>query len=323
MDKKFIVIGANGQDGSHISSLIIKSKNKVYGIGKQKNSKYFKNSKFFKYIKQNLKDSNKFNAILKKIKPDYIINFAALHGSSEEKWNNNLKKSIEVNTMPTNIILDYICKYNLKCFYFYASSMRCLKLGNKINESSKRVNTDYYQISKNLSETLINNYRKKFKIKSSIGWFFQHESILRKKTFFVPKIINILRKSIKNKKYNETVNHLDFCCDWGSAKEFMQIVLKILKRKINKDFIIGTGKTYTGREMVKIFFNQYNLDYKKHIKESSKNNSFLRYNADISLLKRKLKFYPKKDIFKVLSDIMKFIHYKKRKNNNLYNTYFN
>lgn len=305
MNKKFCVIGVNGQDGKFISELIIKSKNRVVGIGRQNNSKYFKNSNYFIYKKLNLENSEKLFFTLKKFKPDFIVNFAAMHGSSEEKWNIDLKKSIKINTIPTKIILDYISKYNSKCFYFYASSMRCLKQQKIINEKSKRENRDPYQISKNLSEILINLYRKKFNVKSSIAWFFQHESILRKKTYFIPKIINILKKSIKNKNYYETVDNLNFYCDWGSAEEYMKIVLKILLRRFNQDFIIGTGKTLKGREFVNELFKRYNLNYRNHIGiKNYKKKSNKKFKADISKLKKNLKTYPVKNIYNICNDML-------------------
>lgn len=305
MKKKFCVIGVNGQDGKYISEIIIKSKNKVLGIGRQTRSKYFKNSKYFNYKNLDLENSQELDILLRKFRPDYIINFAAMHGSSEKNWNNDLEKSIKINTIPTKIILDYISNKNLNCFYFFASSMRCLKLEQNINERSKRINLDFYQITKNLSEILINDYRKKFNIKASVCWFFQHESKIRKKDFFIPKIVNILKKSINNKRYYKKVDNLDFYCDWGCAEEYMNIVIKLVLKKINQDFVIGTGNTLKGSIFVKELFKKYNLNFKNHVGVKNKKKILIKkYRADISKLKKILKIYPIKNIYNVCDDML-------------------
>lgn len=305
MKKKFCIFGVNGQDGKYLSEILIKSKNQVLGIGRQTRSKFFKNSKYFNYKNLDLENSEEIDILLKKFKPDYIINFAAMHGSSEKKWNNDLEKSIKINTIPTKIILDYISSKNLKCFYFFASSMRCLKQEQKISENSQRINQDYYQISKNLSEILINDYREKFNIKASICWFFQHESKIRKKEFFIPKIVNILKRSIKDKRYFKKVDNLDFYCDWGSAEEYMNIVIKLVLKKINQDFVIGTGNTLKGSIFVKKLFKKYGLNFKNHIGVKKKKKiSIKKFSADISKLKNILKVYPIKDIYNVCDDML-------------------
>jgi GDPmannose 4,6-dehydratase len=304
VNKKFFVIGVNGQDGKYISELIIQSQNKVIGVAKQNKSKFFKNSKYFNYIKLNLERPKILSTLLKKYKPDFILNFAALHGSSEVNWNVNFQKSFKVNSLPTKLILDYISNYNPKCFYFYASSMRCLKNSKKINEKSIRVNEDFYQISKNISEILINTYRKKFNIKSSICWFFQHESSIRGKEFFIPKIINILKKSIGDKSYFEKVNNLNFYCDWGSAEEYMKLVYKISLKKLNEDFVIGTGKTLKGNSFVKILFKKYGLNYKNHVGTNNNKKINKKFLADISKLKKLLNDHPVKNIYNLCDDML-------------------
>jgi GDPmannose 4,6-dehydratase len=303
--KKFFVIGVNGQDGKYLSEIIIKSKNKVLGIGRQNRSKYFKDSKYFNYKNLDLENSRELDVLLRKFEPDYVINFAAMHGSSEKMWNNNLERSIKINTIPTKIILDYISNKNSNCFYFYASSMRCLRQEQKISEISQRINFDFYQITKNLSEILINNYRKKFNIKASVCWFFQHESKIRKKDFFIPKIVNILKKSIKDRKYYKKVDNLDFYCDWGSAEEYMSIVMKLISKRINQDFVIGTGNTLKGNIFVKELFKKYGLNYKDHVGVKNKKKiSSEKFKADISKLKSFLKIYPIKNIYNVCEDML-------------------
>lgn len=305
MKKKFLVIGANGQDGYYISKLIIESKNSLFGIGRQKKSKFIEQFKSLKYYQLNIENSKKLLLLLRKIKPDFIINLAAFHGSSESKWNNNLDHSIKINTIPTKVILDYISQYDLNCFYFFASSLRCLKIEKKINEKSGRINEDAYQISKNSSEILINYFRKRYSIKASIAWFFQHESSQREKSFFIPKILSILKKSILDKNYKSSVNNLNFYNDWGSAEEFMEIIFKIVKKKLNSDFVVGTGKTHHAGEFVDKLFKQYDLNYKKHIIEKSRVKKSFEYSADISKLKKELKCFPVKNVYKVCGDIIK------------------
>ena len=65
----------------------------------------------------------------------------------------------------------------------------------------------------------------------------------------------------------QQINTLDFYCDWGIAEDYMKMVKKILQMPVADDFILASGCTVTGRELVADLFETFDLDYNRHIFE--------------------------------------------------------
>ena len=93
--KKFLVLGSNSFSGSNFINLLLKKNCKVVGISRsnQYNSVYlsYRNSaniKSFKFYKLNInKNLKKLLSIVKKFKPNYIVNYIA-QGMVSESWLN-------------------------------------------------------------------------------------------------------------------------------------------------------------------------------------------------------------------------------------------
>jgi len=86
----------------------------------------------------------------------------------------------------------------------------------------------------------------------------------------------------------------------------MEIVHKILKKKIPKDLIIATGKTAKIKNILKLAFLKKGLNWKKFVKINKK---YLRKKditvdkIDISQLKKHIGFKPKINISEII-DLM-------------------
>ena len=78
----------------------------------------------------------------------------------------------------------------------------------------------------------------------------------------------------------------------------------MLQIKKQEDLIIATGKTTSLKEIISYIFKKYNLNWKKYIKTSSKNfrkDEIMESYADISRLKKILKWKPVSDYKKILN----------------------
>ena len=81
--KKILITGGSGFIGTNFINLISKKKIKILNIDKiskistPERFKKILNKKNYKFVKDNLDNSEKILQILKQFKPDYILNFAA------------------------------------------------------------------------------------------------------------------------------------------------------------------------------------------------------------------------------------------------------
>ena len=83
--------------------------------------------------------------------------------------------------------------------------------------------------------------------------------------------------------------------DWGHANDYVKAMWLMLQNKNPKDYVIGTGKTYSVKQFVDIAFKHVGLNYKNYIKIDKKlfrpaEVDLLK--ADFSKAKRELKWKP-------------------------------
>ena len=307
-DNISIVLGVNGQDGSYAAEHLLNTGMIVIGIGRQKESVWVNKHENYHYLNLNLLDFEGFLEVLIFLKPVLIFNAAAIHGANQYQYENVWKHAHAINTYLTHGILEYIREHNKKCTLLYLSSSKVFDLSPSrvIDEKTEKNGACIYTITKNASTDLMHYYRNKHCINAKVVWTFNHESPRRKAQYFIPKIVDILAKSISDRNYCAQVYTLDFWCDWGDAQEYMKICSKLALREGGHDFILATGKTHWAKTFVEDLFGRYGLEFKKHVKVMLETGEKSKpWRADNSSVYRELGITPTTDIFKVCNTILK------------------
>jgi GDPmannose 4,6-dehydratase len=260
--KKCLVLGVNGQDGSYAAEEFLRRGFEVYGVGRQDISKWVFAQPKFSYIKLDLADIDSYQDTLVKVSPDVICYFAALHGSAGFKYENYWRENVTTNIMCVQATLEFLRTTMPKSYFYYLSSSKTFssEICGPITEGSMRASDCLYSIAKNCSTELITFYRKRYGIKASTIWTFNHESPRRSSNYFIPIIVRVLAQALLLVKApKEKIETLDFWCDWGSAKEFMSIIADLAQREIVDDFILGTGRPVWARDFVEALFSKFHL----------------------------------------------------------------
>ena len=286
--QKILIFGGSGQDGRILTDLYSSDGASVVAIGRKFNPKSTKRKYGVKRLILDLSQTNIFD-LLSHEQPDVIIYAAAYHGSSGFIYEETIDDSFVINVKVPTQILEY-CKNNLfvKFAYFNSSKVFDFKEAKIIDEKSVRRPSCVYSLQKELTYKAIDYYRNKHNVLAFNFWLFNHESSYRASTYFIPMIISTLRASIAGQTVKQQINTLDFYCDWGIAHDYMKMVKKILQMPIADDFILASGCTLSGRELVSDLFEAFGLDYRKHIFEMSAPTKIdpIRWKVDISKVKR-------------------------------------
>jgi len=267
--KKALVIGANGQDGTFlVRHLIASGRYNVIGVGKQDSPSCNINSLSFQYLKIDLREENKLSEVLRNSKPDLICHVAVVHTSAGGAYETLFRDVLKVNVGSVYTILEYQ-RERLESIFIYASSAKVFgtPLPEFIHEDTPKKNQCLYSISKNTAFHLIDYYRKNHGCQASVVHLFNHESELRPDGFFIPTILKCLVSAMNDDSHVTHVNTLDFYCDWGSAKEYMSIMMEVGDKAPTEDFVVARGVCLYARDFVRNLFARYGLDYKDHIKE--------------------------------------------------------
>jgi GDPmannose 4,6-dehydratase len=303
MKKKALITGITGQDGSYLAEYLIKKNYVVHGIVRRvaledEGHRLWRIKNILGKINIHSASLESYASIVKiiqKIKPDEIYHLAAqsyVSYSFEDEFS-----TLNTNINGTHYILSAIKDFSPKSkFYFAASSEMFGKVRNTPqNELTPFYPRSPYGISKVAGFELTRNYREAYKLFACSGILFNHESPRRGFEFVTRKIsyaVARIKLGMQKKLYLGNMNSKR---DWGDARDYVKAMWLMLQKKIPDDYVIGTGKTFSVKDFVKIAFSHAKLDYKKYIKI----NKSLYRPAEVDLLvadytkaKNRLKWEP-------------------------------
>ena len=311
--KKVALIIGTGAIGAYLSQLLLKRKYKVVVTTRSlkksyDNYKKLNINKKVNFIRLNVLNKFEINKTLKELNPSYIYYFAGI--SSITKSFKYPKQTNESNYLGAKNFLDILKSKKSQIKFFKANSAYIFNpKGNKISLKSKLMKPNSpYVASQIKAFKLIKKYRT-FGLNSYNIIFFNIESPIRHKDFFIKKICLGINK-IKNNKIK--VGNLESVRDFGWASEIVKAVYLMVKLK-PCDLILGTGKGISTREILKLIFNYKKLNYKNFIiidkKLLRKNeNNFIVSNMNETFMKLKKwnwkpKIFGKKLILKMYKTI--------------------
>jgi GDPmannose 4,6-dehydratase len=261
MNKKALITGITGQDGSYLAELLIEKGYMVYGLVRR--SSLFNRSRI-DHITQSdkadrfvlkygdLSDSSSLSRLLEKYQPDEIYNLGAQ--SHVQVSFETPEYTSDVNGLGTLRLLDAIRDVGIKPRFYQASSS---ELFGKAVESPQSESTKFhprspYACAKAFAFYITQNYREAYNLFACNGILFNHESPRRSENFVTRKItlsLARINQGLQNKLY---LGNIDASRDWGYAKEYVEAMWLMLQQDIPDDYVIATGQTHTVREFVEI-----------------------------------------------------------------------
>jgi len=266
--KRALITGIAGQDGSYLAELLVKKNYKVFGLVRsfKKDSllnieKLYKNKKII-LIKGDLGNLKSIKKAIRISRPDEIYNLAAQ--SNEAKSFKLLKETNKINYTGFGYLVDEAMKFNSKVKIFQAGSSRIFSKTKLFQNEETSFNTTspYGKAKLKAHNKYVMRYRKKHNLFICSGIFFNHISPRSKESF----VARIITKSMVKIKLglldNFELGNINSSRDWGYAPEYMEAAWKMLQQKTPQDFVIATGETHSVREFIEEVCKILNIDIK-------------------------------------------------------------
>lgn len=256
--KRALITGITGQDGSYLAEFLVKKGYKVFGLVRRTStdplmriSTLYENNEVI-LLNGNLRDSASISRALAESKPDEIYNLAAqsdvgISFSCPEE-------TYEINYHGLGRLVQEVMKSNLKVRIYQASTSEMFgKTKPPQNEKSLfQPVSPYGEAKLRAHEDYVVGYREKHGLFICSGILFNHESPRRGKHFVTRKITTSLAKIKLGLQDCFELGNLDAKRDWGFAGEYVEVMWKMLQQKNPEDFVIATGESHTVRD----FFNE-------------------------------------------------------------------
>ena len=243
MTPRALIFGVNGQDGSYLAEDLLARGYEVTGVGRQNASRWVDPARF-EYIQLEIADARALASLLSRVLPDQIYQMAAIHGPAGFAYESVWQEALAVNVSSVHTCLEYLRRSSPATRLFFPSSLKVF--GNPppatIDEMTPRVNSCLYSIAKNAATDLIHHYRARHGVWAAIGYYFNHDSPRRPESYFLPRLAAQIAASLNRYPLAPRVASLDFWCDWGDSREFMEITADLLTLDTPHDLVIATGQ---------------------------------------------------------------------------------
>ncbi|MAT36815.1 MAG: hypothetical protein CL420_02135 [Acidimicrobiaceae bacterium] len=268
--RKLLVLGSSSFGGaSFVDFMLSKNNFKIYGTYNSRKSNlllpytYNKYLKYFNDFKLDLSPKkNNLIKIIKKIKPNYIVDFASICQVNSSWSYPKMYNQINVNSKIE--LIKNLNKFNFIKKYVYVSTPEIFGSSkNKVFENSKLFNPSTPYASSKLSlELLLKNYQKFFNAPIIIARFSNFYGPGQSINRLIPKAIFC----INNKKKFPLEGKGDSVRGYIFSYDFCNGIYRILKKgKIGNIFHFSEDKYYSVLETLKIICKIKNYPIKNLI----------------------------------------------------------
>lgn len=258
--KRALITGITGQDGSYLAELLLKKGYQIYGMVRRASTFNRHNIEHLFDIKKlnpvclyygDMTDIDSLLRIIKKVEPDEIYNLAA-------QSHVGVSFEIPFYTAQSNAIgvlnlLEVVKNLDINCKIYQASTSELFSGDSKQAPQSEKTPFNPkspYGVAKLYGFEIARIYRESYGMFIANGILFNHESPRRSENF-VAKIITRSMVKIKLGLLNSfKLGNIDIKKDWGFAPDYVEAMWKMLQQKTPQDFVIATGKTHSVREFV-------------------------------------------------------------------------
>ena len=295
--KTYFVTGGSGFIGSHFIDLILNKKSKIINLDKNKTPqlKYLNNKNYF-FMKGNILDKKLIFKILKKFKPNYIINFAAETHVDKSIFDPNI--FIDNNFKGTLNLLNCIKEFNLNLRFLQISTDEVfgeLKLKEKpFNHNSPYNPRNPYSISKAAADNIVTFFNKAYDLDTVITICSNNFGSRQNPEKLIPLTILRMIKNSYVPLYGKGKN----IRDWIFVEDHCRAIYNALKYgKSGQKYLLGTKNEISNFNliiMISEIFDEYfptNKPHKNLIKfiEDRKSHDF-RYAINPKKSIKEIKF---------------------------------
>jgi GDPmannose 4,6-dehydratase len=263
-NKVALVTGITGQDGAYLAEFLLGKGYAVHGIKRRTSlintqridhlyqDPHEKDDHRFVLHYGDMTDSSSLVRIIQQVQPDEIYNLAAQShvavSFEEPEYTANSDALGALRMLEAIRILGL----EKKTRFYQASTSELYGL---VQETPQTESTPFYPrspygVAKLYAYWITVNYREAYGMYACNGILFNHESPVRGETFVTRKITRALARIKLGLQDCLYLGNLGARRDWGHARDFVEVMWKMLQLAKPEDFVIATGEQHSVREFV-------------------------------------------------------------------------
>ena len=277
MDRRALLTGITGQDGSYLAEFLLDKGYEVHGVVRRTSSLNRSRIDHLQHANPadtgrpkftlhygDMTDSGGLNRLVKQIRPDEVYNLAAqshVHISVDQP-----EYTGDAVALGVTRLLEAIRTAGIPARFYQASSSEMFGSSPPLqNEDTPFHPRSPYAIAKLYAHWMTVNYREAHGMFACSGILFNHESPRRGENFVTRKVTRGVAQILAGRAEKLKLGNLEARRDWGDARDYVRAMWMMLQQDKAEDFVIATGEHRTVRELVALAFEMVGLDWQEYV----------------------------------------------------------
>jgi len=268
-EKRALITGITGQDGSYLAELLLEKDYEVYGMVRRSSTENFERidhlTDRITLIQADLLDPTSLIEALVEAQPTEVYNLGA-QSFVPTSWKQPVLTA-EFTAVGVTRLLEAIRRVDPDIRFYQASSS---EMFGKVREVPQNEQTPFYPrspygVAKVYGHFITVNYRESYGLFAVSGILFNHESPRRGLEFVTRKISDGVARVKLGLADELRLGNLDAKRDWGYAGDYVEAMWLMLQADEPEDYVIATGEDHSVRECAEIAFEHAGLKLDDHV----------------------------------------------------------
>lgn len=268
-NKRALITGVTGQDGSYLAEFLLEQGYDVIGMVRRTSiinlDRVNHIQDLITLVQGDLLDEGSLIGVLREFQPQEVYNLAAM-SFVPTSWQQPVQTG-EATALGVTRVLDAIRIVDPTIRFYQASSS---EMFGKVQAVPQTERTPFYPrspygVAKAYGHWITVNYRESYSLHATSGMLFNHGSP-RRGLEFVERKISHGAASIKLGHLDKLhLGNLDAKRDLGFAGDYVKAMWLMVQQEKPDDYVIATGETHSIRELCEVAFKAVGLNYEDYV----------------------------------------------------------
>jgi GDPmannose 4,6-dehydratase len=269
-DRRALITGITGQDGSYLAELLLEKGYAVFGMTRRASTENVERIGHLvnrvELLQGDLLDPHSLVTALRTAEPLELYNLAA-QSFVPTSWNQPVLTA-EFTAVGVTRLLEAVRTVDPDIRFYQASSS---EMFGKVREVPQTERTPFYPrspygVAKTYAHYITVNYRESYGLYAVSGILFNHESPRRGLEFVTRKISDGVARIKLGLAGELRLGNIEAERDWGFAGDYVDAMWRMLQQDEPDDYVVATGEPHSVRDFYETAFAQAGLDPERHVK---------------------------------------------------------
>jgi GDPmannose 4,6-dehydratase len=283
VNRRALITGIGGQDGSLLAELLLDQGYEIFGIVRRPISERYENLAGIRdrveVLQADLLDELSLVDALKTCRPHEVYNLAS-PSFVPMSWRQPVLTA-EFAAVGVTALLEAIRLVDPSVRFYQASSSEIFGEPREVPQTTETPLSPVtpYGIAKAYGHFITRSFRRQYGIFACSGILYNHESPRRPLDFVPRKIANAAAAISLGLQGEVWLGDLDARRDWGFAGDYVRAMWLMLQQDEPSDYIVASGEPHSVRDLVECAFDYVGLDWQEYV------------HIDASLVRGKAELY--------------------------------